>query len=257
LPLLEDAKRVARTPLLVSSVRDLVQPKPDREAETLALIERYFDRVLVHGDARLASFERTFSLAAQLERRLHYTGYVVDEPAASKAGTGEVIVSAGGGAVGAHILRTALAARADSLLRESTWRLLAGVNCSERELRALREQAGPGVIVERSRADFAGMLANCAVSVSQAGYNTVAEVLKARARAVLVPFVGEGESEQMLRAQLLAERGAVQLVEEALLTPQSLAAAVNRAVRGPRPDIATIEVDGAWRTAELLRGWLT
>ena len=257
LPLLEDAQRVTQPPLVVSSVRDLVQAKPAREHETLALVERFFDRILVHGDRRLASFERTFRLADRLAGRLHYTGYVVDEqPVASSAGAGEVLVSAGGGAVGARLLQTALDARAHTLLREATWRLLAGMNCSEREFRALAEHAGRGVIVERSRADFAPMLANCAVSVSQAGYNTVAEVLKARARAVLVPFAGEGESEQTLRARLLAERGAVQMVEESMLTRETLAAAINRAVRGPRAQSATVDLDGAQRTAELLRSWV-
>src|SRR2546430_17484791 len=83
-------------------LRDLVQAKPAREDETLALLERFFDRILVHGDRRLASFERTFRHADRLAGRLHYTGYVVEEPAApSRAGVGEVLVSAGGGAVGA------------------------------------------------------------------------------------------------------------------------------------------------------------
>jgi len=48
----------------------------------------------------------------------------------------------------------------------------------------------------------------------------VAEVLQARVRAVLVPFAAGGESEQTLRAQLLAERGICAMVEEAKLSPQ-------------------------------------
>ncbi|HET7197656.1 MAG TPA: hypothetical protein VFI86_03260, partial [Burkholderiales bacterium] len=54
LPLLEDAKRVARRPLVVCSVRDLLQPRPAREDEAAKLFERFFDRLLVHGDPRLA-----------------------------------------------------------------------------------------------------------------------------------------------------------------------------------------------------------
>ena len=58
------------------------------------------------------------------------------------------------------------------------------------------------------------------VSVSQAGYNTVMETLQAGARAVLVPFAAGSEEEQTIRAQLLAERGLVHVVEESALTPQ-------------------------------------
>jgi predicted glycosyltransferase len=257
LPLLEDAKLVARRPLVVCSVRDLIQRNPEREAETLALVERFFDRILVHGDARLASFERTFHAAARLAGRLHYTGYVVEQaPFAGPAGAGEVLVSAGGGAVGARLLETAILARPHTLLREATWRVLAGINCSEAQFRSLAQQAKPGVIVERSRQDFSGLLANCALSISQAGYNTVAESLQARVRTVLVPFAAEGESEQTLRARLLAERGAVQMVEESALAPDTLAAAVNQAVRGPRPGPGLVELDGARRSAELLHSWL-
>jgi predicted glycosyltransferase len=258
LPLLEDAKRVARRPLVVCSVRDFLQPRPGREAEAAVLFERFYDRLLVHGDARLASFDRTFGLAARLEGRLHYTGYVVADPPPADSGDGknEVLVSAGGGAVGARLLETALAARPRTLLREATWRLLAGVNAAEAELRALHRKAPAGIIVERSRGDFPVLLANCALSISQAGYNTVAEILQARTRAVLVPFAADGESEQTLRAQALVERGAAEMVAEDALTPQALADAVNRAVRGPRPAAGFVELDGARRSAELLRGWL-
>lgn len=257
LPLLEDAQRVARRPLVVCSVRDLLQPSPAREEEAASLFARYYDRLLVHGDPRLAGFERTFGLAARLAGRLHYTGYVVGEaPPAGTAGTGEVVVSAGGGAVGARLLAAALHARPHTLLRDATWRILAGVNASEAQLRALFQQAPAGTVIERSRADFRSLLANCALSISQAGYNTVAEILQARVRAVLVPFAADGESEQRLRAEALVERGAAQMVDEAALTPQTLAAAVNRAVRGERPPAGLAELDGARRSAQLLREWL-
>ena len=81
-------------------------------------------------------------------------------------------------------------------------------------LEQLAAQASEGVIVERARNDFTLRLRNCVLSVSQAGYNTVMETLQAGARAVLVPFAGGGESEQTLRARLLAERGLVHVVEE-------------------------------------------
>lgn len=255
-PLLEDAKRVTRRPLVVCSVRDLLQPRPAREQEALELFARYFDRLLVHGDPRLAGFERTFGAAGRLAGRLHYTGYVVAEPQDGTAGVGEVIVSAGGGGVGARLLRVALEARPLTLLREATWRLLTGPHAGEAELRALAQGAPPGVVVERHRADLPALLAKCALSISQAGYNTVAEVLQARARAVLVPFCGDGEEEQRIRAQMLVERGVAQAVEEESLDARSLAEAVNRAVRGARPPAEFVDLDGARRSAGLLKEWL-
>lgn len=256
LPLLEDAQRVATRPLVVCSVRDVIQSKPGRDEETVSLVERYFDRVMVHGDPRVVPFERSFAAARRIESRVHYTGYVVDAAPDGDSGRGEVLVSAGGGAVGKRLLETALLAREHTLLRGATWRLLAGVNCSAADFRALSRKAGPGVIVERSRDDFQAMLAAAALSISQAGYNTVAETLKARVRALFVPFAGDGESEQPLRAGLLAARGAATLLPEDELTPANLAAAVNRAAKAPQPTADIVDLDGARKSAQLLKQWL-
>jgi predicted glycosyltransferase len=261
LPLIEAARASPRRPLIVSSVRDLIgagQGDPRRQDEMLEAAERCFDRILVHGDPKMAGFERSFRHAARLAPRLHYTGYVVDDLKIEKndAGTDEVLVSAGGGAVGQRLLETAILARAQTSLRDRTWRVLAGVNARAADLEALRELAGSGVIVERSRQDFTLRLANCVLSVSQAGYNTVMETLSARARAVLVPFAGGGETEQALRARLLAERGLLEVVEESALRPASLAAAIERVARRPRPAAGAVDLDGAATSARLIRAWL-
>ncbi len=247
-PLLE---RAAGRALVVSSVRDLIQDKPERHAEMLATTERFFDRVLVHGDPRLVSFP----LAPRLGAKLHYTGYVVEESLpGGEAGTGEVLVSAGGGAVGSALLETAIRARPLSSLRDRTWRFIAGAKAPLFDKLKLFEEKG--VIVERMRSDFTTLLQNCEVSISQAGYNTVMETLQARTRAVLVPYRGPGESEQTLRARLLAERGLVEVLDEDSLDPATLAAAADRVARRARPSPGAIDLGGARRSAGLLREWL-
>jgi predicted glycosyltransferase len=252
IPLLDAATARPRRPLVVCSVRDLIQPNPAREEEIAERFERYFDRLLVHGDPRVATFERTFRHAPRLAGRLYYTGYVVEESnQIGNAGKDEVLVSAGGGAVGRRTLETAIEARALTTLRDRTWRILAGVNAKD-----IDSLKGEGVIVERSRNDFTLRLRNCVLSVSQAGYNTVMETLQAGARAVLVPFAAGGESEQALRANLLARRGLVEVVEEHALTPVTLASAIDRAAAGPRPARGAVDLGGARRSAELLRQWL-
>jgi predicted glycosyltransferase len=261
LPLLEAARERPRRPLIVSSVRDLIgagQGDPRRQDGMLEAAERFFDRILVHGDPKVAGFERSFRHAARLAAKLHYTGYVVDSfsTQSSVVGENEVLVSAGGGAVGQRLLETAIRARPQTSLRDRTWRVLAGVNARPAGLEALQKLAGAGAIVERSRQDFTLRLANCVLSVSQAGYNTVMETLSARARAVVVPFAGGGETEQALRARLLAERGLLEVVEESVLQPASLAAAIERAARRPRPAAGAVDLDGAAASARLIRAWL-
>jgi predicted glycosyltransferase len=255
LPLLAAARGSRNRPLIVCSARDLIQWRPTREPEMLDTFTRLFDRLLVHGDPAVASFN--FGLAGKIADKLHYTGYVVtDIPERKGLGSEEVLVSAGGGAVGRPLLEAALAARPLTTLRERPWRLLAGINAREADLVALRKQAPPGVTVERAREDFTARLANCVLSVSQAGYNTVMETLAARARAVVVPFAGGGEAEQTMRTRLLVARGLVEMVEEETLNASSLAAAIERAVARPRPVPGAIDLDGAAKAARLLRQWL-
>src|SRR5262250_1561890 len=102
-------------------------------------------------------------------------------------------------------MRAALAARPRSRAGSARWRLLVGTNAPDAELEALSRDAGPGVIVERARPDFAALLARASISVSQAGYNTVLDVIRNGARPVLVPFAEQGETEQTMRAERLRE----------------------------------------------------
>ena len=264
LPLLEEASSASPRPIIVSSVRDVLgQRDPAKQDEMLSLFERYFDRLLVHGDPRFLPFDRTFRHAQRLGERLHYTGFIVDrERAAGPPGTegaGEVIVSAGGGAVGMRLLETAIHARSLTVLAGARWRLLTGANIAPAAfdaLEALAQRAGRGaVVLERWRSDFRTLLQNSSLSVSQGGYNTVMEILDCGARAVVVPFAGGQETEQALRAHLLAERGRIEVVDEGMLAPAALAAAVDRAARGPAPRREEINLDGAPNSAELLTQW--
>lgn len=261
LPLLDAAHALPNRPVVVCSVRDILvaPPKPERELEMLERIDRYFDHVLVHGDPNLIPFGRTFPHADEIAGKLHYTGYVVDA-SGQRGGPGdpgwkEVIVSAGGGAVGSRLLRAAMQARADTRLKDRVWRVLVGVKVEAEEFEALRRDAPDGVIVERARGDFTSLLMNCTLSISQAGYNTVMEAMRAGCRAVVVPYAGGLETEQTLRAELLADRGVLQTVPESDITPQNIAAAVERAMDGPPASAADIRCDGAAETARLVAAW--
>lgn len=267
LPLLEVARAATPRPVIVSSVRDILgggQKDPGKQDEMLATFEKYFDHVLVHSDPKLVTFDRTFRHASQLGDRLHYTGFISDRLAASSrgeivAGAGEVIASAGGGAVGMPLLRAAIRARKLTHLKDRKWRVIAGINCSEPDYEELvnlaKAEGGDAIVVERFRPDFPSLIANCALSISQAGYNTLMDILQAGVRAVVVPFAEGGETEQGLRAQLFAERGLAEVVPESGLTPVAIAAAADRAARRPGMPAALANLDGAAQSAALVAKW--
>jgi predicted glycosyltransferase len=255
------AARAAGVPV-VCSVRDIptVRADPDRLASIVARVRADFAAVLVHGDAGFIPFDAAFPAAREIADRLHYTGYVanpVPPPAAASAPIGEVLISVGGGGeAGRALLHAAIEARRQGCLPDKGWRVLAGTGPSDSELQAIRAAAPAGVVIERFRRDFPSLLRSCHVSVSQAGYNTVLDILAAKAKAVQVPFAAERETEQTIRAEHLAARGAAILLRESELSATTLAAAIERAASS-EPAAFPLNIDGARRSAELIAGLLT
>ncbi len=260
-PLIAAARARRPRALVLCSLRDIVVAPEDmtRRRAIVARVEADFDAVLVHGDPALVTLEASFPEACEIADRLVYTGYVgaPEERAGADdgAGAGEVLVSAGGGAVGGALLATALEARRRGCLADLVWRLLAGPNLPESDFAALAAGLPAGVAIERYRHDFPQMLRRCRVSISQAGYNTVLDILAARAAAVLVPFAEMRESEQTLRAERLADRGVVEMLTPGALSPDRLAAAIERAAGRRAPTLA-IDTAGARRTALLVAGMI-
>lgn len=261
LPLLDDAKTRTRQPLVVSSVRDIIQTGrlPERYMEMTDIVNRHFDHVLVHGDPQFIPFGQTFDYADAIVDRLHYTGYVVDDRGTKGApgadGWKEIIVSVGGGSESDELLRCAIAAKPMTSVATRRWRILAGVKMPQADFDALCQRAPANVVVERARGDFPSLLMNATLLISQAGYNTTMEALRAGCRAVVVPYAAGRETEQTLRATLLADRGALHVVPEAELTPVSLAAAVDRAMAAPSARDIGLNTDGAAESARALTSW--
>ena len=256
LPLLAAAEATRPRPLLLCSLRDIVQAraKPGRDAETVALVRAHYDRVLVHGDPAFAPLEASFPLTEAIADRLTYTGLVAPPPPATAAEGFDIVASAGGGAVGGALGRVVIAAMAE--LPGLTACLIAGPNlpAAERdELEAMAAPFGDRLRIETFRHDFAGLLAASRLSVSQAGYNTVCDILRAGCRAVLVPFALGGETEQGLRAARLAARGRAEVLAEDALSGPALAARIRAALAAPDPRGGPLPaLGGAAQTARLI-----
>jgi predicted glycosyltransferase len=256
-PLLERARARRPRPRIICSLRDIVVV-PDKAARRRDIIDRVradFDFVLVHGDPDFIPLDESFPAASEIADRLIYTGYISapDQPDMKDetAGADEVLVSVGGGAVGETLLTIAVEARRRGCLSGLTWRLLAGPNLPAGTFDGLAGSLPAGVVLERYRREFPQMLRRCRVSVSQAGYNTILNILAARVPAVVVPFASERETEQQLRAERLAARGVLELVNEADLTPDRLARAIERSIeRGP--GTIAVRTSGARYAASLI-----
>ncbi|OYW67959.1 MAG: hypothetical protein B7Z40_04805 [Bosea sp. 12-68-7] len=261
LTLIAAAKAANPFALVLASVRDvLVTPRPDRIAEAEGRLALLFDGVLVHGDRSFLPLEASWPVSPALAERLHYTGYLappsVPAPAsAGGEGAGEVIVSGGGSAAALPLFRLCLgAARLCEPSRH--WRILVGKGVAESDFAALRQTASPNVTVERARADFPALLARSALSISQAGYNTVLDLVAAGRPAIVVPFDEGAETEQAIRAEAMERAGlarCLRLSGPEPARPADLVAAVTAALACEVPARPAIDLDGSGRIAGLLR----
>jgi len=251
-PLVESVRMQRPRPLILASLRDiLVAPRsPAKAAEAIRRVEAWYDAVIVHGDPSLIDLPASYPAAQAVAAKTYYTGYIASQPgpeAPPGVGTGEIVVSAGGGAVGAALFDAALAARRNGFAADRTWRLLLGGDLPAGARERLTAQADATLIVEPARRDFVSLLGRCHVSVSQAGYNTAMDIIQANARAVLVPFATDGETEQTQRAAAFAARGWAEVVAEGELDATHLAAAIAAAAARP-PARRTLNCDGERQT---------
>ncbi len=257
MPFLQAIHASSPRPRVFSSIRDILQEsrKPERARETVDALQRYFDGVIVHGDPRLARLEETFPLTSEIAQMLHYSGIVAPQmpsPDVSPSHVADVVISAGGGAVGAGLIEAAIAAKPLTSLPSSRWLAVTGpyIEDSTFDRLALLGQAAD-VTVERFVPDLTSVLTHARLSVSQAGYNTVADVLVAGCKSVFIPFARGGETEQTRRAHLLREQGVGITLAEECLEPSALASAIDQAIALPIAAIK-LDADGAAKTATIL-----
>jgi predicted glycosyltransferase len=252
LPLLGLAQQ--RNTLIAASIRDILQEQKSltRSQEMVDVVKRYYDLVFVHGTPDFAPLDDSFALVELIRHQLIYTGMVgpEDHPDGS-AQSYDVIVSAGGGAVGENLIRTALQVRRATSEDNKRWLIVTGPNMPDAVEKDLENLADSGVERVRFVTNLPALLKRATVSISQAGYNTVADLLAARCRSVIVPFDEGGETEQSRRGEILARRRLAIVVPSAKLSPESLRSAIIEARALPKNDPA-IDLDGANLTSEIL-----
>jgi predicted glycosyltransferase len=253
IPLLDALHALPRRPKVAASLRDILQEraKPGRDEESAATARQYYDAILVHGDPAFVRLEETFPLAATLTDLIAYTGLVAAPPPPPSPDRFDVVASAGGGAVGGALLKAAAGAAA-ALPGTGRWAIIGGMNLPQTEFDAIAAALPPHAELFRFRKDFTGLLLNARLSISQAGYNTVCDILRAGCRSVLVPFAAGGETEQGARAERLEGLGLAHVLPEAGVGVVSMTRAVEKALAAPAPGPAALDLGGAARTARML-----
>ena len=257
IPLLTKAKDTKSCSQVVCSMRDILVTKPrhDRNLEIVETLENFYQKILVHGDRKVISLAETFPLEQRISHLIEYTGYVLTPGHigdTGRDGAGEIIVSAGGGAVGYATLPKIFKLRNEVSVSDFPWRFVTGPHMPLEVFKELKRKETKDTFVERNRPDLPAVISRAKLSISQAGYNTIAEIMDAGTPAVVVPYEGGIETEQRLRSDLLAKRSLLQVVDENELTVKNLDDAIHQALNIEPVKKLDINLDGARHTAHLL-----
>jgi predicted glycosyltransferase len=267
LPLLARIGAEDRKPKVICSLRDILVSRTDQakyEERVVRLMRQHFDALLVHADPEFQRLDETFQRVADLGVPLVYTGYVTQpdgpnppdselelEPAPDRP---LIVVSIGGGRVG-HELVSASMAASRLLQPELPHQLLifTGPFLPAEQFDQLEAAAAgqPHISLRRYTNRFAAHLKRASLSVSLAGYNTCMDILQAKVPALVLPFAGGGNDEQLIRARKLEALDVVECLGPEMLDPQSLAAKMRRRLQ-TQAAAARLDMNGVVKTAGFL-----
>ena len=276
-PMLKQAKSSQRDIAIVCSLRDLIMTQPmseeartRRQQKVCKLINRYYDLVLFHGDAKLLRLEDSFPSVAQLNCPVYYTGYVAPAPQDSLANLAHtlediislnqseptIVASVGGGRHGYPLLKAILAANPiiQAALPLKIY-CFAGPFMEQSEFQQLQQVAAnqDNVILRRFTPRLTEYMQQADLSVSLGGYNTIMNILTTKVRSLVLPSLNEHQSdEQSIRAKKLAELGIINLLHREDLEPSSLAQKIISGL-ARKPAQHSFDLEGAKAVSSVLQ----
>ena len=243
-----------------------------QEQDIYTLLHHAYDDILVYGLRSFFDVVEAYGITAPVAQRVRYCGHVVAAdgkrpalPAAASrpcwdaarvGGRQVVLVTAGGGGDGFALMQAYLRSLPTMPSGSVYSAIVTGPLMSDAQRNALAAAAAARSDVElvEYTTDLLPSLRAADLVIAMAGYNTSAEIIAARKRAILVPRPAP-RAEQRLRAGILARLGVVTAIEQDPQLAEALAASVPACLAAPTPsDLiwAALDLDGAERVAAYL-----
>lgn len=235
LNIISKAKGINNQVKFVSSVRDIIESKNgnDSDQKTIALLNEYYDLLLIHGDENIIPLETSFPLSHEINIRQISTGYVVDNSLIKNFDRKKtIVVSVAGGRIGRE-LKGAVIEAFKSIQNEVNHKLLVfdGAFINDAEQRSADDYIQ---YFKFDRSIFLKELSQSDVSISLGGYNTTVESLCIGNKVLIYnrEFLGQN-FEQDIRISSLDELGLIKSLEVEHLEQNKLAGILLEAIRSP------------------------
>jgi predicted glycosyltransferase len=269
IPLLEKLQASKKPVKIVSSLRDIVVTKTNQEKyeeKVCRLMNEYFDMLLIHGDSSFVPLDESFSRLKDIQCETKYTGYVVQEPKHNPELSTEdreiiesdqplILVSVGGGRFG-HELIDCVIASADILEHKLPHhiQIFVGPFAPEEKFQIWQKNTEhkKNIKVNRYTRNLLNYMQKADLSISMSGYNTTLNVMTTGVRAMILPFKGNDDQEQRIRASKLDQLGVVKMLDDSDLQPEIFSTKVIDYL-ATEPKKIKFDANGVENTAALVK----
>jgi len=264
LPLIERARNGIYGESLVVCTTDAIvidelAGSEGRADVAAAVLEKYFDLIIVQSDPVFARLEEFFRPRNTLHTPSYHTGFVLSEPGSlpepgDEGGKAPILVSAGDGRHGGVLFRAAIETqRVLWPVTTRPMRLIAGPRLAENEYQELLARANGmrDVSITRRVENLAAEMSRAHCSVSQCDYAVALSTISTRIPSLFVPCQGSQHQEQMVRAQRLAYWGAGRLLLPHHLNSASLSNEISQ-LQHLEVRMIRFDTSGAAKAAKLI-----
>lgn len=203
-------------------------------------IELFYDQVWVVGMPEIFDITKKYKFPASISKKVKFCGYINSTKVSKKyqklrqelninPDEKFVLVTAGGGADGYHLINTSIAALADiSVTQKIKSLIVCGPEMSLENQQSLSDsiQQFDRIKILEFTNDLTSYINAADTIISMAGYNTICEIISLGKRAVIVPRV-RPTKEQLIRAKCMEKVGLLKAIHPDLLNSDNLQKAVS------------------------------
>jgi len=253
---------------VVCSMRDILVERTNRlkyESRVVDALNNWFDAVLVHSDPQLIKLDSTFSRLDKIKIPLVYTGFVtpvpdkkrvkyIKENLKSQNKKRLIVASAGGGNVGAPLLRVVVNAYNELSSKENLMlNVYTGPYMEKEDKQYLQSFSSSSIRVKEFTSDFVSLLGAADLSVSMAGYNTCMNVVAANVPSLVWPF-GQNQEQRERAREITRFVPMTILKDQDLMLPKFSRLIEKSLCRQNTNKHLTMNIHGAFNTMKWIRG---
>lgn len=275
LPLLEYIKSTAPSTKIICSLRDVIGKLSNEQEETTIcyLMNKYFDLLLFHSDAKFQTFADSFIRHQDIKCQITHTGFITQplkenfsnlEDLWDKADLNitKILVSVGGGRIGYELLEAVIETSAILTKKlKHKIQIFTGPFMPEEKVLKLQQSAliQPHIKIAKYTPHLIEYMETADISISLSGYNTAMNIISTGVRAIVVPLShNEQDKEQFQRTQKLEKLGIVEAVHPNNLEPAYLAKKIINCLENKPAQVnkQTFDLKGADNTTTFLQNLL-